>query len=105
MIGYYRVNYDSSNWEKIANYLRFDNYTKIHVLNRAQIIDDSFHLMIANQLDASIFLNLISYMSRETDCIPWYPMFEILESIEYFYKFPEMKFLKVSNNITQYYLK
>ncbi|KMQ90613.1 aminopeptidase n [Lasius niger] len=93
-IGYYRVNYDSSNWQKIANYLKSDNYTKIHVLNRAQIIDDAYHLMVANQLDILTFLDLISYLSQETDFIAWYPMFEILEITEDFYKFPGTEFFK-----------
>ena len=62
--GYYRVNYDDSNWRKIANYLNSDNYTKIHVLNRAQIIDDAYHLMMARQLDIEIFLDLANYLSR-----------------------------------------
>ncbi|XP_011630808.1 aminopeptidase N-like [Pogonomyrmex barbatus] len=45
-IGCYRVNYDIINWQKIANYLNSNEYTKIHVLNRAQIIDDSYALMM-----------------------------------------------------------
>ncbi|KAL6443900.1 hypothetical protein ACFW04_001724 [Cataglyphis niger] len=93
-MGYYRVNYDYSNWQKIANYLKSDNYTKIHVLNRVQIIDDAYHLMVANQLDILTFLDLISYLSQETDFIAWYPMFEILEITKYFYNLPETEVFK-----------
>ncbi|XP_029169380.1 aminopeptidase N-like [Nylanderia fulva] len=80
-IGYYRVNYDDENWQRISNYLNSDDYTKIHVLNRAQIIDDAFHLMITGQLNFSIFLNLTSYLHQEKDYIAWYPMFKALEYI------------------------
>jgi len=97
MTGYYRVNYDSSNWQKIANYLKSENYTKIHVLNRAQIIDDAYHFMAANQLNISTFLDLISYLSQERDFVAWFPMFEILEITEDFYKYPETALLKVSS--------
>lgn len=69
------------------------------MLNRAQIIDDAYHLMVANQLDILTFIDLISYLSQETDFIAWYPMFEILEMIEDFYNLPETEFFKVSSNI------
>ncbi|XP_029162710.1 aminopeptidase N-like [Nylanderia fulva] len=78
-IGYYRVNYDDENWRRISHYLNHDDYTKIHVLNRAQIIDDAFHLMIAGQLNSSIFWDIILYLNREEDYIAWYPMFKALE--------------------------
>ncbi|XP_029167151.1 aminopeptidase N-like [Nylanderia fulva] len=76
---YYRVNYDDENWQRISNYLNSDNFTKIHVLNRAQIIDDAFHLVIAGHLNASIFWNITSYLGQEEDYIAWYPMFKALE--------------------------
>ncbi|XP_029176633.1 aminopeptidase N-like [Nylanderia fulva] len=78
-IGYYRVNYDSENWRRISNYLNTNNHTKIHVLNRAQIIDDAFHLMIAGQLDSAIFWDIALYLQQEEDYTAWYPMFKALE--------------------------
>lgn len=95
--GYYRVNYDDLNWRKIVNYLNSDNYTKIHVLNRAQIIDDAYHLMQAHQLDIEIFMDLLNYLSRETSLIALYPMFRILDLMEVFYKIPENNHFKVSS--------
>ncbi|XP_029160339.1 aminopeptidase N-like [Nylanderia fulva] len=80
-VGYYRVNYDDENWRKISSYLKSDNCTKIHVLNRAQIIDDAFHLMIAGQLKASIFWDLTEYLHREEDYVAWYPMFKAMEYV------------------------
>ncbi|XP_070155161.1 aminopeptidase N-like [Polyergus mexicanus] len=79
--GYYRVNYDTNNWELISNYLQTENYRNIHVLNRAQIIDDAFHLMLTYQLEPSIFWNIIIYLQKETDYVVWYPMFKALEYI------------------------
>ncbi|XP_029162774.1 aminopeptidase N-like [Nylanderia fulva] len=78
-VGYYRVNYDEENWRRISNYLKLDDYTKIHVLNRAQIIDDAFHLTIAGQLQKHIFWDLIQYLHRDEDYVAWYPMFKALE--------------------------
>ncbi|XP_025270285.1 puromycin-sensitive aminopeptidase-like protein, partial [Camponotus floridanus] len=93
-IGYYRVNYDSSNWQKIVSYLKSGNYMKIHVLNRAQIIDDAYYFMMLNKHDIMMFLNIISYLSQETDFIPWYSMLEVLKLTEDIYKVPENEFLK-----------
>ncbi|XP_029168980.1 endoplasmic reticulum aminopeptidase 1-like isoform X2 [Nylanderia fulva] len=76
---YYRVHYDIENWQRISNYLNSETYTKIHVLNRAQIIDDAFHLMIAGQLESYLFWDIIEYLHREEDYIAWYPMFKALE--------------------------
>ncbi|XP_029162256.1 aminopeptidase N-like [Nylanderia fulva] len=78
--GYYRVNYDPENWRRIARYLKSENYTNIHVLNRAQIIDDAFHLMMEKKLNFSIFWQLASYLPRrEKDYIAWYPMIKAFE--------------------------
>ncbi|XP_029158646.1 membrane alanyl aminopeptidase-like, partial [Nylanderia fulva] len=78
-IGFYRVNYDGENWKLIARYLNSEQYTNIHVLNRAQIIDDSFHLMIQGKLNFSTFWELSSYLWQENDYVAWYPMFKALE--------------------------
>ncbi|XP_025263435.1 aminopeptidase N-like isoform X2 [Camponotus floridanus] len=87
--GYYRINYDIKNWRRIANYLNSTNYMKIHILNRAQIIDDAFHLMITNQLNSIIFWNITQYLSRERDYVAWYPMFKALEYLSNIFLFRE----------------
>jgi len=48
------------------------NHTEIDVLNRAQMIDDSFNLARANKLHYSIPLKLACYLKSEDDVIPWY---------------------------------
>ncbi|XP_025269557.1 aminopeptidase N-like [Camponotus floridanus] len=78
-IGYYRVNYDTENWQKIARYLNSEKYKNIHVLNRAQIIDDAFHFVIERKLKSSVFWELATYLQKETDYIAWYPMLKAFE--------------------------
>jgi aminopeptidase N len=70
---YYRVNYDQSLWDLIIQQLNSaDNgFEKIHLRNRAQLIDDSFHLARANKIDFSILFGLMNYLSKELDYIPW----------------------------------
>ncbi|KAL6427819.1 hypothetical protein ACFW04_008332 [Cataglyphis niger] len=77
--GYYRVNYDKENWKLISRYLKSEDYLNIHVLNRAQIINDAFHLMLAQQIEPYIFWDIVTYLEQETDYVAWYPMFKALE--------------------------
>lgn len=46
--------------------------TEVHVLNRAQLIDDSFFLARADQLHYSFPLRISSYLKIEDDVLPWY---------------------------------
>lgn len=68
--GYYRVNYDDDNWNRIIQQLNTD-YTKIHVLNRAQLIDDAFSLAKSKHLSYDIAIKLISYIKNEREYVPW----------------------------------
>ncbi|XP_011643082.1 membrane alanyl aminopeptidase-like [Pogonomyrmex barbatus] len=79
-IGFYRVNYDTMNWLKIADYLNSENYTKIHVLNRAQIINNAIYLMLEDKLDPRIFMNIMKYLRRETDYTVWSSVFKVLQA-------------------------
>ncbi|XP_018368788.1 PREDICTED: aminopeptidase Q-like [Trachymyrmex cornetzi] len=82
--GYYRVNYDIRNWYKISNYLHSKKYKNIHVFNRAQIINDAFFFMMEENKEISgyLFINIISYLSLETDYVAWYPLFRIITRIK-----------------------
>lgn len=46
--GYYRVNYDDDNWKLLILQLN-TNHEAIHVINRAQIIDDALNLARAGK--------------------------------------------------------
>ncbi|XP_071568418.1 glutamyl aminopeptidase-like [Temnothorax nylanderi] len=93
-IGYYRVNYDKDNWEKLMQHLNSEKYSNIHVLNRAQIIDDAYYFLLRKKLDFHFFKNLTYYLSRETNYVAWYPMFKIMEEVSGFFPFPESTEIK-----------
>lgn len=40
LAGLYKVKYDKANYELIVNTLNSDDFKSIHVINRAQLIDD-----------------------------------------------------------------
>ncbi|EFN66372.1 Aminopeptidase N, partial [Camponotus floridanus] len=90
--GYYRVNYDTENWRKIARYLNSKEYKNIHVLNRAQIIDDAFHFAIEKKLESPVFWELATYLHKEKDYIAWYPMLKALEFISNTFRFYDCLF-------------
>ncbi|XP_067216546.1 thyrotropin-releasing hormone-degrading ectoenzyme-like isoform X2 [Linepithema humile] len=79
--GYYRVNYDTDNWLKLAQYMNSTRYFDIHILNRAQIIDDAFYFLIHKQLDYTVFWKISEFLSRETNYVVWYAMFKAFEYI------------------------
>ncbi|XP_070155699.1 aminopeptidase N-like [Polyergus mexicanus] len=103
-IGYYRVNYESDNWLRIANYLNnITLYKNIHILNRAQIIDDAYYFVMNGQLKPFIFFELIKYLSQEKDYVAWYPMFKALEDMSTILPFSDERIYtlksKLMNNL------
>ncbi|KAJ8335468.1 hypothetical protein SKAU_G00388100 [Synaphobranchus kaupii] len=68
--GYYRVNYDSDNWERLLNQLNSDHQL-IPVINRAQIVDDTFNLARAKILNITLALRTTVYLSHERELMPW----------------------------------
>nr|CAD7397311.1 unnamed protein product [Timema poppensis] len=70
--GFYRVNYDLTNWGLLADYLDSSDYSKIIPVNRAQIVDDLFNLARGGYLNYTVVLDLVKYLQREVDYIPWY---------------------------------
>ncbi|KAF5289207.1 hypothetical protein FQR65_LT00093 [Abscondita terminalis] len=68
--GFYRVNYDIHNWNSLINFLKTPYFIHIHILNRAQLIEDSFQLAKLNLLSYNVSLNLSLYLYQETHYIP-----------------------------------
>ncbi|XP_018327042.1 endoplasmic reticulum aminopeptidase 1 isoform X2 [Agrilus planipennis] len=68
--GFYRVMYEMDVWYKIINQLK-RNHTLFNAADRAQLIDDVFTLCRAGLLNASVVLDLTSYLVRERDYVPW----------------------------------
>ncbi|XP_014827880.1 PREDICTED: aminopeptidase N-like [Poecilia mexicana] len=79
--GYYRVNYDLGNWERIFSQLSA-NHQVIPLINRAQLVDDSFNLARAQLLSTTLALRTTSYLSKETEYMPWQ---SALNNLNYFY--------------------
>lgn len=70
-VGYYRVNYDESSWHMIHHALAKNNYDGIHVLNRAQVVDDVLNLARGDLLDYQMAFDILDYLPTEKSYIPW----------------------------------
>lgn len=57
-----------------------DSPKEIHILNRAQLIDDSFSLAKAGLLNYKIPMSFTQYLEKEDDIIPW---FSAMDSLNY----------------------
>lgn len=69
--GYYRVSYDDSLWELLIQELNNGEYSTIHHLNRAQLIDDSLNLARSSHIKYDVAFRLIQYLTKEREYIPW----------------------------------
>uniref|UniRef100_M3ZWG3 Aminopeptidase n=1 Tax=Xiphophorus maculatus TaxID=8083 RepID=M3ZWG3_XIPMA len=78
--GYYRVNYDLGNWERLFSQLNTDHQV-IPLINRAQLVDDAFNLARAQLLSTTLALRTTSYLSKETEYMPWQ---SALNNLNYF---------------------
>uniref|UniRef100_A0A8C6UCM9 Aminopeptidase n=1 Tax=Neogobius melanostomus TaxID=47308 RepID=A0A8C6UCM9_9GOBI len=79
--GYYRVNYDLGNWERLL--IQLDTEHKlIPLINRAQIIDDAFNLARAGLVSTTLALRTTLFLSAETEYIPWQ---SALNNMHYYY--------------------
>lgn len=67
---YYRVNYDGVLWNRIGQVLNSD-HERIHLYNRAQLIDDVLYLAQFGYTTFESMLNIWSYLSKERDFLPW----------------------------------
>ncbi|KAM4744489.1 aminopeptidase Ey-like [Anableps anableps] len=70
MTGFYRVNYDEENWERLIAKLR-SNHQDIPVINRAQIIDDAFNLAKARIVNTTLALRTTTFLNKEVEYMPW----------------------------------
>ena len=73
--GYYRVNYEKENWDAIAVALKSENHDNIHVINRAQIVDDLLNLARPGVVNYEDALDIIEYLKEEKNYIPWLSAF------------------------------
>ena len=71
--GYYRVDYDQKNWDLIINTLETD-HSKINIKNRAQIYDDSYSLLLSDDvkiMPLETWKRLHDTLSQNDDYVPW----------------------------------
>ena len=80
--GFYRVNYDTTNWKSLISQLK-DNHSKIDSISRAQLIDDLFNIGKAEigQTTQILFLELIEYLKKEDDPLVFIAAFYSLDYI------------------------
>lgn len=81
--GYYRVLYDEENWKRLSSILNSEHYVKISPVNRAQILNDAVQFSLKRQLDMGTFLDIFTYLQRETDYVPWYDAQFIFSFLNY----------------------
>lgn len=72
------MNYEEENWRALINQL-YRDCSVIHVLNRAQIIDDLFNLAKVNEVNYTLVFSAIQYITKEVDVVPWYSLKKGLE--------------------------
>ncbi|XP_067090947.1 aminopeptidase N-like [Osmerus mordax] len=68
--GYYRVNYDYGNWERILLQLSTEHQI-VPLINRAQLVDDAFNLARAKLVPTTLALRTTRYLSLEREYLPW----------------------------------
>ncbi|KAM3926243.1 aminopeptidase N-like [Leptodactylus fuscus] len=78
--GYYRVNYDDGNWDRLLNQLNVD-HSAIPLINRAQIINDAFNLARAQIVSTTRALETTKFLAKEVEYMPWQAA---LSSLNYF---------------------
>ncbi|CAL8262787.1 unnamed protein product [Merluccius merluccius] len=80
-VGYYRVNYDQGNWDRLLKVL-ITNHTALPVINRAQLIDDAFNLARAKVIPTILALETTKYLKIEREYMPWD---SALGNLDFFY--------------------
>lgn len=80
--GFYRVMYDPISWKLIATGLKSKDHDGIHVLNRAQILDDVFNFGTSGLMDYEQVFEIASYLTEEEHYLPWLSAFNNFALIE-----------------------
>nr|XP_033811401.1 glutamyl aminopeptidase [Geotrypetes seraphini] len=69
-IGFFRVNYEQSTWNSLADFL-IANHMNFSEADRAGFFDDAFALASADIVNYLVALNLTKYLTEEKDYLPW----------------------------------
>ncbi|XP_042352680.1 alanyl (membrane) aminopeptidase a [Plectropomus leopardus] len=68
--GYYRVNYNPENWQRLLTQLE-QNPDRIPLMNRGQLLDDAFFLARAKMVEVTLALNSTRFLRNERAYLPW----------------------------------
>lgn len=80
-VGFYRVNYEDDMWHEIINDL-VATPTKFDIADRAHLLNDVFSLADASQISYDIALDMTTYLTKETDFVPWYVAATKLQALQ-----------------------
>lgn len=69
--GYYRVMYDSRNWKLLCAELASGNRSRIHPINRSQLLDDMKSFVQTGRWPFDMLIEMVRYLKFETDYAPW----------------------------------
>lgn len=98
--GLYRINYDKNNWKLLIKQLNSDGFHKIPIPNRVQLIDDSAKLAWNADLDYETFFEILKYLEREEEYLPWSTAIRNIRKINIFFrKSSSYGLLKVEENL------
>lgn len=78
---YYRVAYDVTNYGLIRDQLVAD-HSRVSILNRAQLLDDTFVLASINLVPYAQALDMSLYLKAETEYVPWHAVTTELSYID-----------------------
>lgn len=106
-LGFYRVNYDASLWNRIIAALHSEGMKDIHVSCRAQLIGDVFSMADDNLVSYNVAYALAKYVVNETEYEPWFLLNvnikSLLETMNHYNQTEQAKALKVSNSTMKYF--
>ncbi|XP_059083647.1 LOW QUALITY PROTEIN: aminopeptidase N-like [Tigriopus californicus] len=100
--GYYRVNYELENWNKIQLVL-MDRPDQISAPTRVQLLNDAFSLAHFEHLDFEVPLHLARYIATDHHHLPWSVLTKELQKVGSYLKLTEVyeKFLQFVSELTR----
>lgn len=69
--GYYRVMYDRRNWKLLCAELASGNRSRIHSINRSQLLDDLRSFVQTGRWAVGMLIEMVKYLESETEYAPW----------------------------------
>lgn len=79
--GPFPVNYDTRNWNHLAEFLQTEERTKIPVYTRAKLLHDAWNLAYAGDLSFATALNMTLFLKNEREYLAWDPVFTLIDHI------------------------